>query len=69
MPDDQNPGAALVRKRWDKTTADQRSEIARKLNEARWAGKTAEERAEQGKRAADARWGKARKKPVKKKKG
>ena len=27
---------AMVRKRWAKTTAQQRSEVARKLNEARW---------------------------------
>ncbi len=29
----------LVRKRWAKTTQNQRSEIARKLNEARWGKK------------------------------
>lgn len=32
---------ALVRKRWDKTTGKQRSEVARKMNAARWAGHVA----------------------------
>jgi hypothetical protein len=29
---------AMVQKRWDKTTAKERSEVAKKMNEARWAG-------------------------------
>jgi hypothetical protein len=36
MAKKESPGAALVRKRWEKTTAEERSELARKLNEARW---------------------------------
>jgi hypothetical protein len=36
---EKDPAAqAMVRKRWDKTTAKQRSELARRLNAARWAG-------------------------------
>ena len=31
----ENPGAALARRRWDRTTKEQRSEVARELNRAR----------------------------------
>jgi hypothetical protein len=43
MPDDEkDPVAqAMVQKRWDKTTAAQRSELARKMNAARWGKKPA----------------------------
>jgi hypothetical protein len=34
---EESPGAALVALRWAKTTKEERSEVARKLNEARWA--------------------------------
>jgi hypothetical protein len=32
----ENPAAALARKRWAKTTPEQRSQTARDLNRARW---------------------------------
>jgi hypothetical protein len=35
----ENPGAALVALRWAKTTKEERSEVARKLNEKRWGKK------------------------------
>lgn len=39
MAEDKDPIAQkMARKRWDKTSAKQRSEIAKGLNEARWAG-------------------------------
>jgi len=37
---------AMVRKRWDRTTSEQRSEIARQLNEARWGKKKGKKRGE-----------------------
>ena len=33
---EENAGAALARKRWARTTAQERSEIAREMNRARW---------------------------------
>lgn len=35
----ENPAAALARKRWAKTTPEQRSQTARDLNRARWGKK------------------------------
>lgn len=35
------PAAALVQQRWDKTTPEQRSKLAKKLAQARWGKKRA----------------------------
>ena len=35
------PGAALVKLRWDKTTAEERTEFARKIARARWGRESA----------------------------
>lgn len=44
-------GADLVRVRWARTTAAERSEVARELNRRKWEAMTAEERsAEMGRR-------------------
>ena len=56
-----NPGAALVQMRWDKTTPEERSEIARAMNEAKMTTMTPEERSEIAKRAAAKRWAKKKK--------
>ena len=54
----ENPGADLARKRWEKTTAKERSEHARMMNRRKYAKMSANQRSEAGKRAAEARWGK-----------
>ena len=46
----ENPGAALVRKRWDKATKEQRLEASRIMVEAR--RKKAKERAKRAKKKA-----------------
>jgi len=51
----------LAKKRWSKTSPDERSEIARKLNEAKYAQMSDKDRAAIGQRLAKARR-KARKK-------
>jgi hypothetical protein len=51
--EDGDPAAvALVKKRWDKTKPKERSEHARKMNEARWAGHVALRPASSRKKAA-----------------
>ena len=54
--------AALVRKRWNKTTKAERARIARDLNEARNEALTSARRSEIARRAAQARWQKKPKK-------
>lgn len=56
-----NAAAELARKRWEKTTAEERSEIGRKLNEAKYAGMTKKERSEAARKAVQARWAKKKK--------
>jgi hypothetical protein len=57
MTDDEKDPVAqsMVAKRWAKTSAKQRSELARKMNEARWSGHVA-------KRPASSRKKKSKKK-------
>ena len=50
-----SPAADLARMRWDKTSAEERADVARGLNEARWGKSTEEERKAIGKRLAEAR--------------
>ena len=45
---DENPGVALNRLRWSRTTAEQRSAVARELNRIRWAKRR---KAKKGKKA------------------
>lgn len=47
MTEPTTPGAALARKRWDKTSKRARSELARALARSRWDAMTAEERSEE----------------------
>jgi len=46
MPEEAKDSAAqsMAAKRWAKTTSKQRSEVARKLNEARWGKKKAKKK-------------------------
>ena len=53
-----NPGAELVKLRWKKTTPDERSEVARMMNEAKMTAMTPEERSAIAQRAAAALWAK-----------
>lgn len=57
---DESPGSQLARKRWEKTTAEERSEVARKMNEVRNAGLTPEERSEKARKAVQERWKKVK---------
>jgi hypothetical protein len=47
--------AELVKKRWDKTTPEERSQVARDLNEAKYSGMSDVDRKKIGKRLAAAR--------------
>lgn len=49
---------ALVKKRWAKTTAEERTEIARHAGKGRLKTMTKKERKESARKAAQARWGK-----------
>jgi hypothetical protein len=47
-----------AKKRWDATTAKERTDVARRLNEARWKGKTKKQKSATASKAARARWAK-----------
>jgi hypothetical protein len=50
-----NPGAALARKRWDKTTKEERSETMSELSRKKWDNMTDEDKKKHGARLAEAR--------------